>query len=73
MAEHLLHSGGEYFILDNAGRGALHWAVIGGHPIVVAMLLDAGIDAGLRARDGRTALDLARDENIMLYAIMSAR
>jgi ankyrin repeat protein len=56
------------FTVDNAGRGALHWAVLGGHPAVVKRLMDAGIDVSTRAHSGRTALDLARDgQNLMIY------
>jgi len=65
---------GELNAADTAGRSALHWAVIGGHPAAVSVLLDAGIDAQLRARDGRTARALARDgQSLMLYEIMAAR
>ncbi len=35
-----------------------------GHAEVVAVLLAAGADAGLRDRDGRTARDLAADAGV---------
>jgi ankyrin repeat protein len=73
MTEYLLQSGEEISITDNTGRSALHWAVIGGHPVVVSMLFDAGIDAQIRARNGQRALDLAREQNYMLYEMMAER
>ncbi|XP_047101843.1 protein phosphatase 1 regulatory subunit 27-like [Schistocerca piceifrons] len=48
---------------DGRGWTPLHWAAANGHAEVAAVLLEAGADKGATASDGRTALDLASDEN----------
>ena len=40
---------------------ALHTAAYNGHPDCVRALLDAGINQGLKAADGRLALDMCHD------------
>ena len=47
---------------DNEGRTSLlHAAVLGGEPLCVEMLLNAGCDASLVDKDGNTAVDLLED------------
>lgn len=42
---------------------ALHRAVVGGHTEVVTILLEEGADIEVRDLMGKTALDLAREQN----------
>jgi ankyrin repeat protein len=58
----LLERGAALDAADNRGRTALMTAATQGHAGIVARLLAAGADAALRDRQGKTARDLAADE-----------
>jgi hypothetical protein len=45
---------------DSHGGPALHWAVAGGRPETVKLLLDEGADPSARDAEGQSALDLAK-------------
>ena len=54
------------------GRTALHAAAYGGHLAIATRLLEGGADLTLRAKDGATALDLARSYgNSEVVALLS--
>jgi len=46
-------------LLDEQGRTALHWAALGGHPVMIEKLLTLGINPDQRNRTGNTALHIA--------------
>ena len=43
------------------GMTALMWAAVNGTAKTVKVLLDAGVDASVKSNDGKTAWDLAQD------------
>lgn len=58
---------------DESGRVPLHHAVLGGHLLVVRVLLKlAGIDVNVRDKEGNTPLFLAvrRDQNLIVNAML---
>eukprot|EP01063_Lacrimia_lanifica_P000619 TRINITY_DN10322_c0_g1_i1.p1 TRINITY_DN10322_c0_g1~~TRINITY_DN10322_c0_g1_i1.p1 ORF type:complete len:609 (+),score=144.52 TRINITY_DN10322_c0_g1_i1:59-1885(+) len=63
VVRHLLCSGAHVRHADNQGRTALHHTVAGMNlraaDGTIAALVDAGVDRGARAADGKTAYDIA--------------
>lgn len=57
----LVAHGADLMARDNLGRTPLHAAVLYEEPETVRALLDCGARADARDKEGRTALDLARD------------
>ena len=56
----LVKSGAAIDDRDAGGRTALMWAAVSTrNPPVVAALLDAGVDPGMRSNEGQTAVDYA--------------
>jgi hypothetical protein len=53
---------------DEHGQSSLHWAVIGGCQPIAKLLLDAGADPNVEARDGRTPLWHADDFGLTAIA-----
>ncbi|VDK29683.1 unnamed protein product [Anisakis simplex] len=45
-------------------RTGLHWAARRGHVNIVNLLLQAGFDPDLKAKDGKTAMDVALDQSV---------
>ena len=62
-AEALCAHGAELDTRDNYQRTLLMLAAMQGHPKICAMLLALGADPSLKNKDGKTALDIARDGN----------
>lgn len=60
----LIEAGAELEVVDQWGRTALHWAAAADRKDVVAMLLEAGADATPKEREGKTAHDLARSDEM---------
>jgi len=50
--------------VDNRGRGALMIAAERGHAAIVALLLNRGATADLRDKGGKTARDLAANDEV---------
>ncbi len=59
IAHAFLAKGADANAQDRHGGPALHWAVAGGRPETVKLLLDAGADPKARDGEGQTALELA--------------
>ena len=47
---------------ENVGWTALHLAALNGHLDIVSILLNKGASSSIRNREGKTALDIAREE-----------
>ena len=47
---------------ENVGWTALHLAALNGHLDIVSILLNKGASTAIRNREGKTALDIAREE-----------
>ena len=62
-AEALCAHGAELDARDNAQRTPLIYAAYQGHTKICEMLLALGADPSLKNKDGKTALDRAREEN----------
>ncbi|MHA1154106.1 MAG: ankyrin repeat domain-containing protein [Alphaproteobacteria bacterium] len=60
IAHAFLAKGADANARDQHGGPALHWAVAGGRPETVKLLLDAGAEVQARDGEGQSALDLAR-------------
>jgi hypothetical protein len=60
IAHAFLAKGADAGARDNHGGPALHWAVAGGRPETVKLLLDEGADPSARDAEGQSALDLAK-------------
>lgn len=58
----LLSHGANPSAVDDHGRTALHWAVVGGdRPGVIELLLKTGLSAEARSLDGKSAIDYATE------------
>jgi len=62
-AEALCAHGAELDARDKYQRTPLMWAAEGGYTKICEMLLALGADPSLKNKDGKTALDRARDGN----------
>jgi len=62
MAEYLMLNGAKMTVVDHDGNTPLHVATLKGFPIVVHQLLKRNADAGIKNKEGKTALDLAIQE-----------
>lgn len=58
MVQVLLKWDADVAIMDKQDKSSLHWAAQNGQVDVSRILLEHGVDAGGKDRDGRTALDL---------------
>lgn len=61
----LVERGAALDLVDDRGRTALMIAAERGHSEIVALLVDAGADAGRRDADGNTAADMAGDAAVL--------
>jgi ankyrin repeat protein len=50
-------------LTDHNGWTALMWATRGGHLDIVKILIAGGVDVNVKAKDGRTAIVIARNED----------
>jgi hypothetical protein len=60
IAHAFLAKGADANARDRHGGPALHWAVAGGRPETVQLLLDAGAEPNARDGEGQSALELAQ-------------
>ena len=65
VVSHLLARGANPNLADNSNVTPLFWAVRMRRPELVSQLLSKGADIGHKDKNGRTALDYARDETII--------
>tara|TARA_B100000949_G_scaffold63712_1_gene56575 strand:+ start:287 stop:1087 length:801 start_codon:yes stop_codon:yes gene_type:complete len=65
VVSHLLARGANPNLADNSNVTPLFWAVRMRRPELVSQLLSKGADIGHKDKNGRTALDHARDETII--------
>ena len=65
VVSHLLPRGANPNLADNSNVTPLFWAVRMRRPELVSQLLSKGADIGHKDKNGRTALDYARDETII--------
>ena len=65
VVSHLLARGANPNLADSSNVTPLFWAVRMRRPELVSQLLSKGADIGHKDKNGRTALDYARDETII--------
>ena len=65
VASHLLARGANPNLADRSNVPPLFWAVRQRRPELVSQLLDRGADIAHKDKNGRTALDYAKDEAVI--------
>ncbi len=63
MAKYLINNGANVNIITKFNENSLHWVAVKGNISIAKILLDRGVNKNIRNIHGKTALDLAVEQN----------